>query len=49
MFWQKGKYELLTTSQESRLSDDDFDVQLYKIDEVQNKTDEVSVELTTLI
>ena len=26
------KYELLTTSQESRLSDDDFDVQLYKID-----------------
>ena len=26
------KYELLTTSQESRLSDDHFDVQLYKID-----------------
>lgn len=26
------KYELLTTLQESRINDDDFDVQLYKID-----------------
>ena len=42
---------MLTISQESRLSDDDIDVQLYKINagKKKYKTDEVSVELATSI